>query len=81
VRYRVKLFASLREKAGQAEWEHDIGRPIRGSQLIEAFFAEHPGLSGLRGTTRLAVNQAFCDLDPLLDERDEIALIPPVSGG
>jgi molybdopterin converting factor small subunit len=55
--------------------------PLHGSQLLAAFFDRFNELEGLRAVTRLAVNRAFTATDPLLDTADELALIPPVSGG
>ena len=79
--YRVKLFAALRDRAGRDTWTIESDRALTGTDLLKAFFASFPELEGLRAATRLAVNQAFCVGDPRLSESDEIALIPPVSGG
>ena len=81
VTYQLKLFAVLKDRAGRDAWTYDSVRPLKGSQLLAVFFDEHPELAGLRSVTRLAVNQSFCTDDPLLDPGDELALIPPVSGG
>ena len=81
MRYQVKLFALLKERAGTPNWTHESNGPLTGGQLLAAFFDAHPALDGLRKVTRLAVNQAFCEGDPTLAEADELALIPPVSGG
>ncbi len=81
MRYRVRLFASVREKIGSAQWDYQSDRALKGSELLDVFFAANPSVSGLRAVTRLAVNQSFCETDPLLAENDELALIPPVSGG
>ena len=79
--YRLRLFAVLKDRAGCDTWECDSRRPITGSQILRLFFEAHPDLDGLQSVTRLAVNQSFCSDDPLLDPDDELALIPPVSGG
>ena len=79
--YQVKLFASLKEGVGADHWTYTSEAPLKGSELLAAFFATFAALDGLKRVTRLAVNQAFCADDPLLREEDEIALIPPVSGG
>ncbi|MDJ0838669.1 MAG: MoaD/ThiS family protein [Acidobacteriota bacterium] len=81
MQYQVKLFALLKERAGSASWSCQSDEALTGSQLLAAFFDAHPSLNGLRTVTRLAVNQAFCEGDPVLAEGDELALIPPVSGG
>ncbi|MCH7592418.1 MAG: molybdopterin converting factor subunit 1 [Planctomycetes bacterium] len=41
----------------------------------------HPGLVGAMATIRFAVNQEFADDETVLKSGDEVALIPPVSGG
>ena len=81
MRYRVALFALLREKTGMPVWVHDTAAPIKASELMAAFFDAHHQLAALRGVTRLAINQTFTSGDPHLAEEDELALIPPVSGG
>ena len=81
MRYRVKLFAGLREATGRSVWELETECRVRGSWLLAQFFTSFPEVADLRTSTRLAVNKAFRDSDTLLTEEDEIALIPPVSGG
>jgi molybdopterin synthase catalytic subunit len=43
--------------------------------------ARHPALQGLLPAVRVSVNQAFAPEDAPLSDGDEVALIPPVSGG
>jgi MoaE-MoaD fusion protein len=73
VKVRVRLFAGLRERAGWTE------REIDASSVGEVWAAldlgdEPPGLL-------YALNQEYADRDRPLAEGDEVALIPPVSGG
>lgn len=79
--YKLFLFAVLKDKVGSDSWSYASSEPLLGSQVLTAFFDAHPQLNGLRKVTRLAVNQAFCSGDPQLSPEDELALIPPVSGG
>ena len=80
--YQLKLFAVLKERVGSDVWLYQgPATGLKGSELLQAFFQAHPQLDGLRKVTRLAVNQAFCTEDPVLSPGDELALIPPVSGG
>ena len=81
LRYQVKLFAVLKEKVGTGLWEYEASEQLKGSELLSAFFEAHEAVAGLKNVTRLAVNQSFCTEDVLLASGDEIALIPPVSGG
>jgi molybdopterin converting factor small subunit len=46
-------------------------------RLIE----RHPGLSALRGTSRLSCNEAYADEATRFSNDDVVAVIPPVSGG
>jgi molybdopterin synthase catalytic subunit len=76
VRVTVRLFAGLRERAGVSERVLELPAGSRAhdawSQL--AIGAEPPGLL-------LAVNRRYVDHDHVLSEGDEVAFIPPVSGG
>ena len=75
------LFARLREQAGGDRFRLDL---VGGATVADAY-AElrrlHPGLEARRETVRPAVNQEFAAWDQLLAEGDEVAFIPPVSGG
>ena len=70
----VKLFAGLRERAGWSEREIDTG-PTVGDVWAELGLGDEP--AGLL----YAVNQDFAERDHELAEGDEVAVIPPVSGG
>lgn len=81
MRLRVKLFATYREivGAGHLAWSADAGTTVEG--FLDAFFKVHPRLAAHRQSMMLAVNQAFVEPSAVLNEGDEIALLPPVSGG
>jgi molybdopterin synthase sulfur carrier subunit len=76
---RVRLFASLREQAGWAErtWplESAAAAPTP-RQLWNAL-----GLPGSAAAVRVAINQCFADPDTDLRPGDELAFLPPISGG
>lgn len=78
---QVKLFASYREIVGarQLPWTLREGATL--GQLVDAVLAAHPGLQGHRETMFLAVNRAYAQSDTVLRNGDEVALLPPVSGG
>lgn len=75
VRVRVLLFARLRELAGERERELELAA---GATVEDAWSAL--GLGGREGI-RGAVNQEFAGFDVVLADGDELAFIPPVSGG
>jgi molybdopterin synthase catalytic subunit len=76
VRVRVKLFAALRERAGGGERELELGK---GATLGDVWprLDLGPEPDGLL----YAVNREYADRDRPLGDGDEVALIPPVSGG
>ncbi|HEY3107074.1 MAG TPA: MoaD/ThiS family protein, partial [Gaiellaceae bacterium] len=76
MRVRVRLFAGLRERAGVGEREVDLPEGSRANDAWTALDlgAEPPGLA-------YAVNRQYVDRDHVLSEGDELAVIPPVSGG
>jgi molybdopterin synthase catalytic subunit len=78
---RVRLFASYREAAGAPTVEVSLRDGDRGEALWAALVARYPTLGRLPVPSRYAINDEFVDGDTVLREHDEIALIPPVSGG
>lgn len=80
-KYEVKLFAQLKDRAGQSIWSIESETNLKTSELLERFFTEFADLKKLKQITRIAVNEEFCFEDRELTGEEEIALIPPVSGG
>lgn len=76
MRVRVRLFAQLRERAGRAELELDLPD---GARVADALAAVEDLAAGL--PLVLAVNREYAPRDQELRAGDELALIPPVSGG
>jgi molybdopterin synthase catalytic subunit len=76
VKVTVRLFAGLRERAGAAERELELPAGSRAREAWDGLDigAEPPGLL-------LAVNRSYVDHDHVLSDGDEVAFIPPVSGG
>ena len=73
MRVRVRLFAGLRERAGWSERDVEASRV--GDVWPQLGLGEEP--AGLL----YAVNLDYADRDRALDDGDEVAVIPPVSGG
>jgi molybdopterin synthase catalytic subunit/molybdopterin converting factor small subunit len=76
VRIRVRLFAALRERAGMGENEVELTEGARARDVWE-LLELGPEPSGLA----YAVNRQYVDRDHELSDGDELAIIPPVSGG
>ena len=76
MRVTVRLFAGLRERAGTGERELDLPT---GSRLADVWAPL--GLGAEPDGLLYAVNKDYATGDRLLADGDEVALIPPVSGG
>jgi molybdopterin converting factor subunit 1 len=78
---RARLFARLREQAGvdSRSIELPIGSTV--SDVYGALRRAHPALEPDRSAVRPALNQEFTDWDAKVVDGDEVAFIPPVSGG
>ena len=77
---RVLLFAGLAEALGRRELElPDGSAPPSVADLEAGLRAAHPALAGRR--FRVAVNRRYAPQDVRVQPGDEVALIPPVSGG
>ncbi len=77
----VKLFAAYQEAYGQPELVLSVPRGTTVMGVCDRLLSEHPELEQWRSLTRFGVNLQFVEPDTLLNEGDEVVLIPPVSGG
>lgn len=81
MKVRVRFFAMLRDAAGIEECWLTVGESARGHDAKAALIEQYPRLLGLIDYARLALNQEYRPWEASLGEGDELALIPPVSGG
>jgi len=81
MRVRVRLFAALAEAAGFREAIIELPSGATAAAARDAVAASYPALNGLCARVALAVNAEYSEPDHLLTDGDEVALIPPVSGG
>lgn len=79
VRIQVRCFAAVRELLGCEEMRLAVPDGTTVGQLPELLAAEHPGLRRL--AVAYAVNCDYARGDRRLCDGDEVALIPPISGG
>jgi molybdopterin synthase catalytic subunit len=77
MRVRVRLFAALRDQVGSGEVELELPDGAAAGSVPGAV----PGLAAAPEGLLLAVNRRYVAADHVLAEGDEVALIPPVSGG
>ena len=78
---RVLLFASAKEAVGAAEVKLPASRASTVRELTAALAEAHPALAQLLPSSMIAVNQEYAEEDDPVGPSDEVALIPPISGG
>ncbi len=78
---RLRFFASLRERLRRSEAQWTLADGATVGDLWTALCAVHPQLNDLSPSISFAVNREYVDRQHRLSENDEVALIPPVSGG
>ena len=80
MRLRLLCFGRLREILAP-EMVVELASPASVADLWQALRAQYPALAPYEGAVAVAVNQSFAAPSTLLSEGDEVALLPPVSGG
>ena len=78
---RVLFFASAREITGTASIEIDLHEGATVNELREELLKRFPSLEGIEKKFAIALNEEYVVDDSTLGNGDEVALIPPVSGG
>lgn len=81
LRITVRLFALLRDRAGVAELALVLPSGATVRLAAERLKAQHPSLADLLPRVAYAVNRAYVAITTELHDGDELAIIPPVSGG
>lgn len=78
---QLKLFATYREIVGEGQLPWTAAEGTRLGDLVDAILRKYPRLAAHRSSMLVAVNLAVAGPDVVLHEGDEVALLPPVSGG
>jgi molybdopterin converting factor subunit 1 len=81
LRITIRLFARLREIAGAGELQREIAAGATAESAWQTLSREFPGLEPFRPAISCAVNEHYATFDTPLAEDDEVAFLPPVSGG
>ncbi len=80
-RLRLKLFATLRERAHASELAREYPDGLTVAEIWRELVREFPALGGHHDSVGFAVNQEYVEGDFRPHNEDEVAFIPPVSGG
>jgi sulfur-carrier protein len=77
----IKLFAVYQEALGIDEISHQFPPNTPVNAVLDRLTLDRPQLAQWRDITRFGINLEFVDPDRVMLDRDEVVLIPPVSGG
>ena len=81
MRVTVRLFARLRDVAGASELARTVGPDATVGSLWRELATEYPALEPYGRSISTAINADYARMDAPLRDGDEIAFLPPVSGG
>ena len=77
----VKFFARLRDIAGSSEMARDVAPGATIGSVWRELANEFPELANYERSISSAVNADYAKMDQVLSDGDEVAFLPPVSGG
>ena len=81
MRVTVRLFARLRDIAGSAELSREISADASVGSVWRSLVAEFPDLAAYQKSMSSAVNADYARMDDAVHDGDDVAFLPPVSGG
>ena len=81
MRIRVLLFGQLKDIVGQPEEVLDMEPGTKLASLVARYSDRFPKFQALSGAIACSVNEEYAAASATLREGDEVALLPPVSGG
>ena len=81
MRVTVRLFARLRDIAGSPELARDVAPGATIGSVWRELTRDFPALAPYERTMSSAVNADYARMDHAVRDGDEIAFLPPVSGG
>lgn len=78
---RILFFSQLKDATGCDSTELKVASPLSAEQFWEELLKQFPKLAAHRKSVRLARNRVYSAANERFLDGDEVALIPPVSGG
>lgn len=81
MRVTVKLFARLRDLAGTGDLVRDVQPPATVQTIWKGLVADYPAIADYERSMSVAVNADYARMTAAVHDGDEVAFLPPVSGG
>ena len=78
---KVLFFGAAADRAGVRQIEVPVDEEATLGELWPVLTEEHPGLAPMRDTLAFAVNGEYARMEDMVSPGDEVAVLPPVSGG
>ncbi len=77
----VLLFGAAADRAGTRKVRLEVEEGTTLAEVWPLLAEKHPSLSSMRDTLAFAVNGEYAKMDGRVEPGDEVAVLPPVSGG
>ncbi|MFN2446545.1 MAG: molybdopterin converting factor subunit 1 [Vicinamibacterales bacterium] len=81
MRVKVRLFARLRDLVGASELDRSAPDAATVADVWDSLVAEYPAIGAYVGSVSAAVNADYAKMTTAVRDGDEVAFLPPVSGG
>ena len=81
MRVTIRLFARLRDLAGTGELVREVHAPATVRSVWQSLVTDMPALQEYERAMSVAVNADYSKMSAPVTEGDEVAFLPPVSGG
>jgi molybdopterin converting factor subunit 1 len=81
MRVTVRLFAVVRERAGSPQIDLELSEGASVAGAVSELVRQIPSIAAVMARVVYAINREYVRSDAILKQGDELAIIPPVSGG
>ena len=81
MRVTILLFARLREIAGESVMVRNVPANSTARALWTGLVQDFPELDAYTGSVSTAINEEYAQMGSIVSDGDEVAFLPPVSGG
>jgi len=78
---KILFFASLKDVTGESVFDLELEEKATVKSLRAKITSMYPKLEPILNSVKIAINQDFAESDSVLKNGDELAFLPPVSGG